>query len=107
MLVNNLRPVNTTTESVAKNIASPAESTVKLEKVTATTASLVTAPASKLLQTYYPTTTGAANATAGIAAATTGAVNNNTLPEFEGAAASSSSFMAGSVIALAIAALAL
>lgn len=107
MLVNNLRPVNTTTESVAKNIASPAESTVRLEKVTPTTASLVTAPASKLLQTYYPTTTGAANATAGIAAATTGAVNNNTLPEFEGAAVSSSSFMAGSVIALAIAALAL
>jgi hypothetical protein len=107
ILVNNLRPVNTTTESVAKDIPSPAESTVKLEKVTPTTASVATAPASKLLQTFYPTTTGTANATAGIAAATTGAISNNTLPEFEGAATSSSSFIAGSVIALALAALAL
>jgi hypothetical protein len=107
ILVNNLRPVNTTTESMAKDIASPAESTVKLEKVASTTVSIATAPASKLLQTFYPTTTGAANATGGIAAATTGAISNNTLPQFEGAAASSSSFIAGSVIALAIAALAL
>ncbi|GAB7329262.1 hypothetical protein MBLNU13_g01070t1 [Cladosporium sp. NU13] len=107
ILVNTLRPVNTTTESAAKNIVSPAESTAKLEKATATTISIATAPASKLLQTYYPTTTGVANATAGIAAATTGAVNNNTLPEFEGAAVSSSSFIAGSVIALALAAFAL
>jgi hypothetical protein len=104
ILVNNLRPVNTATESVAKNIPSPAESTVKLEKVASTTASVVTAPASKPL---YPTTTGAANATGGIAAATTGAISNNTLPEFEGAAISSSSFIAGSVIALALAAFAL
>jgi hypothetical protein len=99
--------VNTTTESVAKDIASPAESTVKLEKVASTTVSIATAPASKPLQTFYPTTTGAANATAGIAAATTGTISNNTLPEFEGAAASSSSFIAGSVIALALAAFAL
>jgi len=110
ILVNNLRPVNTTSQSVAKNIACPAKSTVKLEQVTPTPASsIATAPASKLLQTFYPTTTGAANATAGIAAATTGAVsNNNTLPQFEGAAAGSPSrFIAGSVIALAIAAFAL
>jgi hypothetical protein len=109
ILVNTLRPANTTTESLAKNIASPAESTVKLERITSTTASVATAPASMLLQPYYPTTTGAANATSGIAAATSGAIShsNNTLPEFEGAAVSSSSFIAGSVIALAIAALAL
>lgn len=107
ILVNTLRPVNTTTESAAKNVVFPAESTAKLEKVASTTVSVATAPASKLLQTYYPTTTGAANATAGIAAATTGAISNNTLPEFEGAAVSSSSFIAGSVVALAIAAFAL
>jgi hypothetical protein len=110
ILVNTLRAMNTTTESAQdakKSLASPAESTVKLERITSTTSSIATA--SILLQPYYPTTTGHANATAGIAAATTGArLSNNTLPEFEGkAAATSSSFFAAGVIALAIAAFAL
>jgi hypothetical protein len=108
ILVNTLRPANATTQSAQdakKNVASPAESTVQLERITSTSASIATAPASILLQPYYPTTTGHANATAGIAAATTGARSNNTLPEFEGAAAAtSSSFIAASVIALAVAA---
>jgi hypothetical protein len=111
ILVNTLRPANATTESAQdakKNMASPAESTVKLERITSTSASVATAPASMLLQPYYPTTTGAANATAGIAAATTGASrSNNTLADFEGAASSPSSFIGASVIALAIAAFAL
>jgi hypothetical protein len=111
ILVNTLRPANATTESAQdakKNMASPAESTVKLERITSTSASVATAPASMLLQPYYPTTTGAANATAGIAAATTGASrSNNTLADFEGAASSPSSFIGASVIALAVAAFAL
>jgi hypothetical protein len=110
ILVNTLRPANATTQSAQdakKNVASPAESTVKLERITTTSASVATASASMLLQPYYPTTTGAANATAGIAAATTGARSNNTLADFKGAAASSSSFIGASVLALAIAAFAL
>jgi hypothetical protein len=112
IFVNTFRTANATAESaqdVKKNIASPPESTVKLEKVSTATASLtVTAPVSMLFQPLYPTTSGVANATSGIASATTCAINryNSTLPEFEGATVPSSSLIAGSIVALAIAAFA-
>lgn len=111
ILVNTLRPASIapeSTEDAKLNTVYATQGTTALDKVAPTfTASVATAPASKLLQPLYPTTTGASNATMGRPAASTGAMSNNTLPEFEGAAASSSSFVAGSVIALAIAAFAL
>lgn len=111
ILVNTLRPasiVPESTQDVKLDTAYSTETTsIAQAKAATTTAPVATADASKLLQPLYPTTTGAANVTMGRPAASTGAHSNNTLPEFEGAAASSSSFIAGSVIALAIAALAL
>lgn len=111
ILVNTLRPASIipeSTEDVKLNTAYTTETTsIAQAKAATTTAPVAPADASKLLQPIYPTTTGASNVTMGRPAASTGAHSNNTLPEFEGAAASSSSFIAGSVIALAIAALAL
>lgn len=111
ILVNTLRPASVvpeSTEDVKLNTAYSTETTsIAQAKAATTTAPVAPADASKLLQPIYPTTTGASNVTMGRPAASTGAHSNNTLPEFEGAAASSSSFIAGSVIALAIAALAL
>lgn len=110
ILVNTLRPASIVPEStvdVKMNTAYSETTSVAQAKAATTTAPVATADASKLLQPLYPTTTGASNVTMGRPAASTGAHSNNTLPEFEGAAASSSSFIAGSVIALAIAAFAL
>lgn len=95
---------NTTTATPAAEVDAKQNSAYAAES-TAPAQDVAPAVTSSVLP-YYPTTTGVANMTSGIAAASTGAVkSNNTVPEFEGAA-SSSHFIGGSVIAAALAAFA-